>query len=181
MSKPVKEMMVRDYAARLDGVRDALVVSVRGVKGTDTTRMRGQFASRGIRITVVRNALARRAIQGSTLEPLARVLEGPSALAYGSASVVEVAREIVSRLDAFPGIELKGAVLDGELFEGADGVKALSRYPTRVEAIGRVAARAAGPGRSLAAAFIGPGARVAGALADIRDRLQKGESISRVA
>ena len=79
----------------------------------------------------------------------------------------------------FPGIELKGAVLDGQLFEGEDGVKRLSAFPTREEAIAQTVTLILSPGRKLAAQILGPGARVAGLVKAIEERLEKGEAIAR--
>ena len=41
MSKTVKEMIIRDYKSRLEGVNDATLISIRGVKAIETTKLRG--------------------------------------------------------------------------------------------------------------------------------------------
>ncbi|RMH26230.1 MAG: 50S ribosomal protein L10 [Planctomycetota bacterium] len=179
MSKAVKELLVRDYKARLEGVQDALVISVRGVPANDTNRLRLGLAGKSIRVTVVRNALAKRAFADSSLAELAPVLEGPSALAYGAESVVDVARELVKWAKEVQNLELKGAVLDGQLFEGPAGVEALSKFPTREEAVAQAVTLVLSPGRNLMAQIKGPGARVAGLIKAIEEKLEKGEAIAK--
>lgn len=181
MSKPIKEMIVRDYKLRLEGASDAMLISVRGVKAIPTTRLRKDLAGKNIRVTVVRNALARRAFAGTPLEPLSKLLTGPNAVAYGGASVVEVAREIVKIVAEIPQLELRGAILDGQLFEGKQGVMELSRFPTREEAIAKAVTLIVSPGRNLLAQIKGPGATVAGLVKAIEDKLEKGETIARKA
>ena len=52
MSKAVKEMMMRDYKARMGDAKDAMVISIRGVKGTATTKIRNDLAKKQIKVTV---------------------------------------------------------------------------------------------------------------------------------
>lgn len=180
MSKPIKSMMMRDYKSRLADHRDGLVISVRGVKGTDQTRVRNQLAKKNIRITVVRNALARKVIDGTGLANLSEFLTGTSALALGGQSVVEVAREFVKIVEKLPGLELKGAVLDGTIFKGKKGIEELSKFPTRDEAIGQLVTLVVSPARKLMGQIQGPASTVAGLVKAIEEKLEKGEAIAKV-
>lgn len=181
MSKQVKEMIIRDYKSRLQGVNDSALISIRGVKTIDTTKLRGTLRKKQVKISVVRNALAKKAFAGSGLEPLFPFLEGNSAFVYGGSSVVEIARELTKALADFPAIEIKGAVLDGQLFTGAKGVKELSKYPTKEEAQGQTVTLLLGPGRKLGAQIVGPGTTLAGLVKAIEAKLEKGETIAKKA
>ena len=180
MSKAVKELMIRDYRSLFDEVGDALVVSIRGVPANDNNRMRIGLAKKDIRITVVRNNLMRKVVEGGSMEGLSNFFEGPSAIAYGAESVVDVARELVDWAKEVQNLELKGAVLDGVIFEGKAGVEALSKYPTREEAIAKVVTLVLSPGGKLVSQALAPGANLAGIIKTIQEKLEKGESISAV-
>jgi len=180
MSKQVKEMILRDYKSRLGDNQDAVVVSLAGINALATHKIRTNLAKKSMKVTVVRNSLFRKLVDDTTLKSLQPVLKGPSAVIYGGASVVEVAREIVATLKEFPKIELKGAVLDGQLFKGEDGVKALSKFPTREEALGQTVGLLLGPARKLAAQIKGPGSNLAGLIKAIELKLEKGEAIAKV-
>ena len=169
MSKPVKEMMIREYRDLLGDHEDALVVSLRGISSNDTNTIRSGLAKKDIKVTIVRNKLFGQAFGETKLSPLSDVLVGSNALAYGAESVIEVAREIVKIVKKFPGVELKGAVLDGMLFEGDDGVKALSKYPTRDEAIAKNVSL-----------ILGPGSRLAGIIKAIEEKLEEGTPIEKI-
>jgi ribosomal protein L10 len=179
MSKLVKEMILRDYKARLGDHQDALLISIRGVKGTDTTKMRNGLAKKKIRVTVVRNALSKKLFEGTGLKPLSELMTGASAMAYGGQSVIEVAREIVGMMSSMKGMELKGAVLDGILFKGKAGVEELSKYPTKDEAIAKVVTLIVSPGRNILAQIKGPGSNVAGIIKAIEGKLEKGETLKK--
>jgi len=179
MSKPVKEAMILDYQRALEGHENALVVSIRGIAANENNRLRQELAQKDIRITVVRNTLAKKAFVDSPLGGLGPVLDGPSALAYGAESVVDVARAIVEFAKEIEALELKGAILDGQLFEGDEGVRRLSKFPTREEALADAVTLILSPGRNLAGQIKGPGSRIAGLIKAIEERLEKGEEISR--
>lgn len=181
MSKAVKELMMRDYQTLLEGVDDALVVSIRGVSANDNNRLRNDLASKQIKITVVRNSLARKVFADTPLAGLDPILEGPSAIAYGAESVVDVARELVKWAKEVKQLELKGAILDGQVFEGNAGVVELSKFPTRDEAIAQAVTLVLSPGRNLMAQVAGPGAQLVGIIKAIEEKLEKGETIARSA
>jgi ribosomal protein L10 len=184
MSKTVKNIIMRDYKTRIAGGRDAFpdatLISIRGLKGIETTKLRHTLAQKQIKITVVQNALARKTFEGTNLAPLTDLLTGSNALAYGGQSVIEVARELFAALAKMPGLELKGAVLDGMLFSGKAGVEELSKFPTRDEAVGKVVTLIVSPARKLVAQVQGPGATVAGLIKAIETKLEKGQAIAKV-
>lgn len=179
MSKLVKEMILAAYKSRFADVSDALLIDIRGIDANENNTLRLDLARQDIRVTVVKNTLARKVFAGTTLEPLGPILEGPTAVAYGAESVVDVARALVEWAKKVEDLELKAAVLDGQLFEGEAGVKRLSEYPTRPEAQARVVALMLSPASKLVGAALSPGSRIMGIVQEIQDRLEKGETISR--
>lgn len=180
MSKTVKELMIRDYQRKFEGVDNALVISIRGVSAIENNRMRVDLAGKDIRVTVVRNSLTTYALKGGALSAIEPLLTGPTALAYGAESVVDVARALVDWAKKIEHLELKGALLDGELFEGPKGVERLSKFPTRAEALGATITLILSPARKLAGQIVGPGGRVLGVVKTIREKLEKNETIARV-
>jgi len=176
----VKKYMMRDYSSIVEGVESGVLVSVRGVDANTNNQVRQDLAKKDISITVIRNNLARQAFADSGLSALAPILEGPSALAYGADSVVEVAREIIEAAKDIELFELKGAVLDGELFEGEAGVERLSKFPTREEAQAKAVTMFLSPAKNLVGAATSPAKNLAGVLKTIQEKLEDGETISKV-
>lgn len=180
MSKPVKEIIMRDYRDRLGDIEDVTVITLRGIDANTNNEIRVGLAKKDIGVTIVRNKLFLSAFEGTNLSSLEPVLTGSNAIAYGAESVVEVAREIVALAKQHEQLELKGAVLDGILFEGKAGVEALSKYPTRDEAIAQDVALILGPGSKLVGAIKGPGGRLLGIVKALEEKLEKGEEIAKV-
>ena len=178
MSKPIKELIMADYHRRFAGLSDALLIDIRGIDANENNALRLGLAEKDIRVTVVKNSLARKVFTGTGLELLNSSLDGPSALAWGAESVVDVARALVEWARKIDALELKAAVLDGQLFEGDAGVKELSAYPTRPEAQARVVQLVLAPASRVVGAATSPGSRIASIIKEIQDRLEKGEAIS---
>lgn len=178
MSKPVKEMIVKEYRKRFDGVEAAVLVEIRGMTATDNNRMRNDFARKNVRVTVVKNTLAREALKGGVLAPLADHFSGPSALVYGPGSVVDLARDLVKWAKGVEPFAFKAAVLDGIVYEGNAGITKLSKMPTREEAQAQVVTLLLSPARNVMGAVKGPGGTVLGVVKEIQTRLEKGETIT---
>ena len=180
MSKPVKELIMADYKRRFQELEGALVIDIRGIEANENNAMRLNLAEKNIRITVIKNTLAKKALSGTGLEALGPALEGPAALAYGGESVVDVARQLVDWAKKVADLELKGAVLDGEFFEGAAGVRRLSSFPTKDEAQAKVVQLVLSPAGNIVAAARSPGSNILGVVKEIEERLEKGEEIAKV-
>ena len=174
-------MIVNEYKRRFDGVDSALVIDIRGIDANENNDMRVDLYNKDIRITVLKNSLAKAAFSGTDLESLGETLDGPNALVVGGASVVDVARELVDWAKKIKELELKAAVLDGELFEGADGVKRLSEFPTKEEAQGTVVQLVLSPAGNLVKAATSPGSNLLGIIKEIRTRLEEGNTIEKIA
>ncbi len=170
MSKPVKNLIASEYTSRFKDVTGAVVVEIRGLDAKATTSMRNTLRSKGIRITVVKNALARRTFKGGPLGTLEKALKGPSAILTGPESAVLVAREIVKAAEAEKKIVLKGAIFDGEYYDGDAGVKKLGSFPTKEEAQAKVVTLLLSPAR-----------QIMGVVKTLQEKLEKGESISKLA
>jgi large subunit ribosomal protein L10 len=174
MSKPVKDLMSRQYRQRYEGVQSACVVSVIGLDAVSTNRLRGELRAKDLRLQVVKNSLARRAFVESPLEPLRSALQGPCALVTGGESAIDTAKTLVALKKSFPQIELKVGLLDGEteLIE----VEQLARMKNLQETLGELAMLIGSPAGRLAGCLAGPGGRIAGCLKAIAEKGEQAEA-----
>ena len=178
MSKPIKELIIDNYKSRFGELEGALIVDIRGIDANDNNEMRKGLLEQQIRVTVVKNNLARKAFADTALDALNPAMEGPIALAYGSDSVVEVARALVDWAKKVKELDLKGAVLEGELYEGKAGVEQLSKFPTRDEAKATVVQLILTPGGNIVGAATSGGGKLMAVVKELQERLEKGETIA---
>lgn len=169
MSKPIKEMMRKELIRRFAGIESLAVVGFVGLDAVATNIVRGRLKEKQMRLTVVKNSLARQAFKEIGLSQAGDLLDGPCAIAYGGESIVDVVRELISIGKETPALTVKAALLDGEAFVGGERVLTLSNYPTRDEALATVVACALGPAGRLAGCLKAPGGKIAGILKTIED------------
>jgi large subunit ribosomal protein L10 len=159
MSKYVKELVTRDVKRRLEGVEDAVLVSYTGMDANRTNELRTELSEKNISMMVVKNSLARRATEGSSLAPAFEGVTGPVAVCWGSTDFVSLVKELV-RLDKdedkFSEFSANSGVMDGEPLD-AEGLKAVSKWPSREEQISILVGQILGPGSQLSGAMLGPG------------------------
>lgn len=183
MSKPVKNLIAESYKKRFEGVSDAVLVDIRGIESNTNNELRAGLAEKQIKITVVKNSLARKAWADTDMAPLGEMLDGSNAVVYPvgeDVSVVSVARELIDWAKKIQNFEFKGALLDGIQFQ-ANEIKKLSEYPTKDEAQAQVVQILLTPGQKLVGSILGPGRKVASLIKAIEEKLEKGDTISKVA
>ncbi len=180
MSKPVKEMIIEEYRRRFDGVSGGVLVHIRGMDAIANNSMRNELRTKSIQVTLLKNTLAKKAFSGTPLEALAPSLVGPTAFVHGAESAVDVAREIVDWAKKVEEMQLQAASLDGIYFEGAAGVRALSKYPTREEAQSTVVTLLLSPHKNVVGCAKSPGSKLLGVVKTIQEKLENGETIAKV-
>ncbi|GAB6164546.1 50S ribosomal protein L10 [Thermostilla marina] len=174
MSKYVKQLITDEYRKQLDGVDAVVLTNVIGLDANRTNRLRRQLAEKNIRMMVVRNTLARRALKGTALDGLFDDAVGPHAVCWGASDIVELAKTIVKLADdpEYEKFEAKGGMFDGQKLS-AEQVVEVSKWPSREELIAKIAGQIIGPAATLAGQISGPGSTLAG---QVKQKAEEGES-----
>ncbi|MDB5329524.1 MAG: rplJ [Phycisphaerales bacterium] len=171
MSKQVKDLITKELTERFKELDGVGVINPRGINAIKNNQIRRRLHEKGLKMTVVKNTLARRATGGAKIEGFDKLLDGPSAVIYGKgASISAVARMLLDEKKTDATIELRGMFFDGELYFGDKGVEQVSKLPTREEAIGNLVGLILGPGSKLAGALKGPGGKLGALLKAIEEK-----------
>ncbi len=147
--RPGKVASIDEVKARVDETSTALVTEYRGLTVAEISSVRRQLRSLGADYKVFKNTLVRRAISGTSVEPMTEFLEGPTAIAFVKGDVSAVAKALRDLAKASPNLVVKGGVLDGKALTPAD-VAALADLPSRDVLLAMFAGALAAPLRNLA-------------------------------
>lgn len=175
MSKKVKSLIEKELTTKFSPLDGVAVISPKGIDGMKNNQLRRRLGAKGVKMTVVKNTLAKRAAGTTKLKGFETLLDGPSAVVYGKSSIAEIARMLMAEKKINDKLELRGVFFDGEVFPGEKGVERVSKLPTREEAIANIVAAVLGPGRKLAGAVKGPGGKLGGILKAIEEKAKEKE------
>src|SRR5215207_10387738 len=173
MSKTVKSLIMKELTGKLHDVESVAVINPRGIDAIKNNHIRRKLHEKGLRMTVVKNTLAKRAVGDGKLKGFDALLDGPSAVIYGEASIATIARMILDEKKTDDKLELRGIFFDGELYTGDKGVEQVSKLPTREEAIGQIVALILAPGSKLSGIFKGQAGKVAALVKAVEERAEK--------
>ena len=137
MPTDAKVKTVEALKERLSGVRSAIFTEYRGLSVAQLAELRRQLKAVSAECTVVKNTLARRAIQGSALERVSPYLTGPIALAFSRRDAVALAKALQAFQRGNPAFQIKGGYVEGTLLP-AEEVRALADLPPRKVLLGQV-------------------------------------------
>ena len=79
MSKYVKGLVQKQLEKAFSGVSEFMVVSIKGINGIDNNVMRGSLREKKIRLSVVKNSLAKNAYKNMGLKVSDGLFTGPCA------------------------------------------------------------------------------------------------------
>jgi large subunit ribosomal protein L10 len=175
MSKKIKSLIEKELNKELEGIEGVAVINPRGMDGNKNNGLRRKLHGKGLKMLVVKNTLARRAGESTKVKGFEKLLDGPSAVIYGTAGLPDIARLLIDEKKADDKLELRGIFFDGEAYPGEEGVKTVGSFPTREEAIAGIVAALLGAGGGLVGALQGPGGSLGGILSSIEDKAKEKE------
>ena len=129
-AKQAKQVVVDEIKAKLEKAESAVVIDYIGITVAEADAMRKNLREANVDYTVYKNTLVKRAIEGTEYEPLADVLEGPSALAISYDDATAPARVLNEAIKSYKKMEFKGGVVEGEFLD-KEGIQAIADIPSR--------------------------------------------------
>lgn len=166
-----KKAIVADVNEVASNALSLVVADARGVTAGAMDELRKQARENGVRLSVVRNTLAKRAMQGTDYECINDALVGPSVFGFSMEDPGAAARlfkDFAKEQEAF---EVKALSIGGKAL-GANQIDVLAKIPTLEQALGQLASVMIAPVTKLVRTFNEVPSKVTRAVAAVRDQKQ---------
>src|SRR6266849_558729 len=132
-----KEAELQQLEAAFKGSDSAILVDYKGLTVPQVTDLRRQLRAAKAKYKVVKNTIAKRALKGTSLEPLEKFFEGTTAVAYTQTDPVALAKTLTAFVKTAPKLTIKAAVVQGRAVKPAE-VTDLAALPSKPELYARL-------------------------------------------
>ena len=131
-----KKEVVAEVSARIAKAQAVVLAEYRGISVEDITNLRKQARASGVYLRVLKNTLARRAVQGTPFEKLADQMVGP--LAYGiSEDPGAAAKVLQTYAKGNDKLVIKGGAMPNQVLSAKE-VGSLASMPSREELLAKL-------------------------------------------
>lgn len=145
MAREQKVRIVDELSEAITGCSAAVLTDYQGLSASELDVLRSKLRSMKVEYRVVKNTLARFAVEKAGKKFLSDSFEGPIAIAFGYGDVAEPARIISEYIKGSDSpLNIKGGFL-GDRLLGVDEVDRLAKLPTRDVLIAQVLASMQSP------------------------------------
>lgn len=144
MANAAKIESVASMRERLEGVQGAVLTEYRGLTVRQISDLRKQLKGAAAEYHVVKNRLARRAVEGSPLGVIGGYLKGPIGVAFTRQDPVAVVRTLQTFSRANPALAIKVGVVEGRVLQ-AEEIRSLAELPSREQLRGQLVGAVQGP------------------------------------
>ena len=132
VTRAEKVIEQQQLASLFKAADSVVLVDFKGLDVPEATELRRRVRAADGQYRVVKNRLAKRAIEGSAFESLGDLFEGPTAIAYSEADPVLLAKTLTTFAKTAPMLKVKAAMVQGRSFTSAE-VEDLAALPSKPE------------------------------------------------
>lgn len=139
MKVDAKKEVVKEIAGKLDSARAFYLTDFTGLDVKSMTELRALLRARGIEYLVVKNSLARRAVETLEVPDIAEFFLGPTGLVIGTEDAVSPAKvltDFAQEHDDKPAVKV--GIVEGERVD-AEGVGKLAKLPPKEQLLAELA------------------------------------------
>jgi len=166
-----KKQIVSEVAAVAADAHSAIAAEYRGLTVEQMTDLRKKARAGGVYLRVVKNTLARRALEGTDFECMSEGLTGQLLLAFSQEDPGAAARVIKDFAKQNEKLNVKLVAISGQLL-GASELDRLASLPTKEQAISMLMALMKAPVEKLARTMNEVPGKLVRTVAAIRDQKQ---------
>lgn len=169
MPSRVNQRLLAETKAILDGDANVVLLGYRGLTAVQAGQVRADLQGRGVRLRVVRNRLARRALAELDKPDLSELFDGPTAVMDGGDDPILVAKAAAACAKEIEALAVRGGLLEGKKVTAAE-VEEWAAMPSREELLALVLGQIVGVAGGVIAAITSPAGAVVSQIEKIAER-----------
>ncbi|MDX2164460.1 MAG: 50S ribosomal protein L10 [Gammaproteobacteria bacterium] len=166
-----KKAIVAEVAEVAGRSLSAVAAEYRGLTVSELTELRSSARKVGVYMRVVRNTLARRALEGTEFSCMQEILVGPLVLAFSQEDPGAAARLIRDFAKEHEKLVVKALSIGGKLLSPKD-ISVLANLPTREQALATLMSVMVAPITQFVRTLAEPHAKFVRTVAAVRDKKQ---------
>ena len=170
MKRAEKTAMIEGLSETFREQPHIVLASFSGLTVNQASDLRRKLGEAGATYKVIKNRLAKRAAEGTPVEALAEMFEGPCAVATHADDPVVLAKTFATFVKENPQVEMKGALVDAKETVDAAGAKYLATLPGLPETRSQLLALFNTPATQLVRLLGTPGTQIARAVDAKREK-----------
>jgi large subunit ribosomal protein L10 len=125
-----KKQVISGLKDRFEKATGVIFTDYKGLTVQEISELRKQLKEASLDYKVVKNSLAKRAIEGTPIETAKDVLAGPIGIAISYEDPAVLAKKVLAFVKTNEKLEIRGGVFEGKTCEMKD-IKAISELPSR--------------------------------------------------
>jgi len=137
MRRPEKIEIVEELRKVFKDSGSVILIDFKNIDVPDITELRRKIRESESDYRVVKNTLALRAAEGTSIEEIKQYFEGPTAVAYSGENIVGLAKLLRDFIKEHSGMSFKVGVLDGQVVSD-EQVLSLADLPPREELLSKL-------------------------------------------
>ncbi len=134
----LKVAQVEAIREKMADATSAILFDFRGLSVSQMTDLRRKTREAGVDLSVVKNTLLLRAVEGTSFEPIRDHLDGPVSVAITQGDPASPAKVLNDFLKESGGGKINGGVVEGTFLD-EEKIKALAELPPREVLLGQLA------------------------------------------
>ncbi|MFW5426588.1 MAG: 50S ribosomal protein L10 [Methylophagaceae bacterium] len=163
-----KKAVVAEVAEVASSAYSAVAAEYRGLSVSDMTELRVAARKENVYLRVIRNTLAKRAVEGTEFACMQEGMTGPLVFGFSKEDPGAVARVMSDFAKENDKLEVRMVSLGGKLLATSD-LEKLAKMPTKDQAIGILMGTMKAPIEKFVRTLVAPTSKMVRTLAAVRD------------
>ncbi len=164
-----KSKIVEELHDKFSKAKGAILSDFKGMNVQQMTALRRELRGKSIELCVVKNTLAKRAMEGTPFKELEGYFKGSTSIALSYGDVSMPAKILTEFAKKEPNLKITVGFVEGERVD-EEGLKDLANLPSREVLLGQMLAAANGPTRKFVGTLNAVLSNFVGVLGAIKDK-----------